>query len=67
MAVIVDFTKKERPRVLLKTEDRAAAEAFASEKAEKYRAAGKHGVISVYEKTTAPGIPAKRILAVLEV
>lgn len=60
MAYFVRFTHGNKSTVLYESTDRAAAMAYGEKKQAELQAAGSKGILSLYEKTAAPGIPARK-------
>lgn len=63
----VEYTKGNRSRVLFSSEDEAAAIQKGNEEQARLRAAGKHGIITLYTVTTERGEPMRKCLCFWEV
>lgn len=60
MAYFVEFTHENESERIAETPDRAAAIAIGKAKQAEYKAAGKNGIISVYEISTERGLPMRK-------
>jgi len=67
MQYFVDFTHGDKSKVIHKTDDKAEAIEFAKSKQTKYKAAGRTGILSVYEITAERGAPMQKCFEFFEV